>query len=149
MDIGNQVECINDRDTKKLCGGGIYTIDETRYERGVLELHFEELSGRNWYKADRFILDGATQTTNTKGVNIMNNAISKVFGADGYDTTVEMNREFGNEIPDNFTGELAFTKNKKAYVDELAKRKTDRADAAHKAAGGDVADAFVKMASKS
>jgi hypothetical protein len=79
----------------------------------------------------------------------MNKAISNVFGVDGYDATVEMNKEFGLEVPDNFTGELALAKNKKAYVDELAKRKGDRVDAAHKAAGGDVADAFVKMANKS
>ena len=146
MDIDDQVMCIDSSDTKKLCSGIYYTIDDIRHERGVLELHFEELSGRNWYKADRFKLQANNQAGGSK---VMNKAISNVFGGDGYDTTVEMDKEFGNEVPDNFTGELALVKNKKAYTDELAKRKTDKADAAHKAAGGDVADAFVKMANKS
>lgn len=136
MEIGSKVTCMDATQSKKLYAGSVYTIDDTRYDNG-LELHFEELSGRNWYKADRFIPQ-VTQVNNqpAKEINAMNNeTIRKSCIADGdtLEVSEKLQSNFGPEISSTFgndthTGALFFKANKKNYLAEI-KVRDDKAEA--------------------
>ena len=148
MNIGSKVICVSDGDSRKLSYGSTYTIDETRHDiSGELELHFQELSGRNWYRADRFQMVNLNNN-NQLGGDTMNPTIRTVFAADSLELAEKVNQHFGNEIANTFTGELILRANKDAYVKEIARREDEQAQAAHKALGGDVATAIAAMAGK-
>ena len=147
MDIDSTVICINDEGSRKLERGKHYTIDDTRADiGGSLELHFEELSGQNWYKASRF--NTINSINNQSGGDTMNPTIRPVFAQHNLELAEKVNQHFGNEIANTFTGELILRANKDAYVKEIARREEAQAQAAHKALGGDVATAIAAMAGK-
>ena len=147
MYVGDRVTCNNSVGVNKLDNGLKYTIDDTRGSCGGIELHFEELPGKNWYKAERFTLNNNTNSNQT-GVNIMNNTIRKVFSKDSLEVAEKVQAHFGHEIDDNFTGELNLENNKQKYLDEIDRREKEQEAKAYKAMGGDIAAAMTNMASK-
>lgn len=113
---------------------GTYTISDVS-EMGNLE--FEESSYMYWHHPSHFRL--LSQTTNQTKEHIMksnsvNKAVQEVYGGKGYtgDQMLLVDKHFGDEVQDNFTGKLILKQNEEAYLKEAVAREDDEKEAAEK-----------------
>jgi hypothetical protein len=126
--VGDRVECINSGKIggysapSNLTLGSVYTIKEII---GVF-LELNELGDTATPRKERFKLANKTQTTKE---NKMNKSIESVFAEDKVKDGNLVQRYFGTEIAENFTGEFTLAAHKEAYLKEARKReKADKED---------------------
>jgi hypothetical protein len=126
--VGDRVECINSGKIggysapSNLTLGSVYTIKEII---GVF-LELNELGDTATPRKERFKLANKTQTTKE---NKMNKSIESVFAEDKVKDGNLVQRYFGTEIAENFTGEFTLAAHKEAYLKEAKKReKADKED---------------------
>lgn len=119
--VGDRVECIEDGNKSTIKNGMIYTVLDTYESCGDSFIRVTP-SGEGVYM-ERFKLAGSTTKPKLKENNMnINSSIRTVFVEEDkadFDLVEKMQKVFGGEIAENFTGAMILRDNKDKYTDEI------------------------------
>ena len=121
--VGDRVEYIERGTSLKY--GETYTVSGNHNSEDGITL---EGHGKDWWFSSRF--KKANDTKTLKEENVMNAAISKIFKKDPLELAELVEKHFGGEVTQDFTGELVLEANKPKYIAEAEKREKEEKEAA-------------------